>query len=93
MLTFLLTVGRELVLLKCCCASPYQEFSQLRELSISLFGKLMQIVLRKNRRQMKRTARMGLLPLFFHMSDQVQSVAKVQISKLSRDAGKRPPDV
>jgi len=33
---------------------------------------------------------MGLLPLFFRMSDQTQSVAKVQLSKLSSGAGKRP---
>ncbi|KAM6054250.1 uncharacterized protein VSU04_010772 [Chlamydotis macqueenii] len=69
------------------------EFSQLRELSISLFGNLMKAVVGKNKSQVKVPVRMGLLPLFFHMSDQVQSVAKVQISKLSRDAGKRPPDV
>ena len=81
----------EQLLLKCCCASPYQGFSQLRELSISLFGDLTKTVVGNNRRQMRDKVRMGLLPLFFRMSDQTQSVAKVQISKLSSDAGKRPP--
>jgi len=34
---------------------------------------------------------MGLLPLFLRLSDQTQSVAKVQLSKLSSGAGKRAP--
>ncbi|KFR09644.1 hypothetical protein N306_15166, partial [Opisthocomus hoazin] len=53
-----------------------KELSQLREISISLFRDLMKTVLGNNKRQMKRNARMGLLPLFFRMSDQTQSVAK-----------------
>ena len=91
MLTLLLTLGRELLLLKSCCASPCQEFSQLRELSISLFRDLMKTVRGNNKRRMKTNARMGLLPLFLRMSDQTQSVAKVQLSKLSSGAGKRAP--
>ena len=33
----------------------------------------------RHKRQMRKNVRQGLLPLFFHMSDQSQSVAKVQI--------------
>ncbi|KAK2513630.1 hypothetical protein Q9966_016087 [Columba livia] len=53
------------------------ELSQLRESSISLFRDLMKMVVRSDKREMKNTVRRGLLPLFFCMSDQVQSVAKV----------------
>ncbi|XP_064897303.1 uncharacterized protein LOC135576390 [Columba livia] len=52
------------------------ELSQLREISISLFRDLMKMVVRNDKREMKNTVRRGLLPLFFRMSDQVQSVAK-----------------
>ncbi|KFP63113.1 Maestro heat-like repeat-containing protein family member 7, partial [Cariama cristata] len=52
-------------------------FSLLRECSISLFRDLMKkTVMGNNKRQMKNKVRMGLLPLFFRMSDQIQSVAK-----------------
>ncbi|XP_071655155.1 maestro heat-like repeat family member 5 [Patagioenas fasciata] len=53
------------------------ELSQLRKVSISLFRDLMKMVVENDKRKMKNTVRLGLLPLFFHMSDQVQSVAKV----------------
>ncbi|XP_040434739.1 uncharacterized protein LOC121080667 [Falco naumanni] len=51
-------------------------FSEVRELSISLFRDLMKTVVRKNKRQMKTKVEMGLLPLILHMSDQIHSVAK-----------------
>ncbi|KAK2514603.1 hypothetical protein Q9966_015666 [Columba livia] len=54
------------------------ELSQLRESSISLFRHLMKMVVRNDKREMKNTVRRGLLPLFFRMSDQVQSVAKLE---------------
>ncbi|KAK2513032.1 hypothetical protein Q9966_016241 [Columba livia] len=54
------------------------ELSQLREISISLFRDLMKMVVRNDKREMKNTVRRGLLPLFFRMSDQVQSVAKLE---------------
>ncbi|KAK2511022.1 hypothetical protein Q9233_017274 [Columba guinea] len=54
------------------------ELSQLRESSISLFRHLMKMVVWKDKREMKNTVRRGLLPLFFRMSDQVQSVAKLE---------------
>ncbi|XP_071670525.1 maestro heat-like repeat-containing protein family member 7 isoform X2 [Patagioenas fasciata] len=53
------------------------ELSQLRKFSISLFRDLMKMVVENDKRKMKNTVQLGLLPLFFHMSDQVQSVAKV----------------
>ena len=37
---------------------------------------------------MKNKVWRGLVLLFFHMTDQTQSVAKVQISKLDSDMGK-----
>ncbi|XP_071654476.1 uncharacterized protein [Patagioenas fasciata] len=53
------------------------ELSQLRESSIGLFRHLMKMVVGNDKTKMKNTVRLGLLPLFFRMSDQVQSVAKV----------------
>ncbi|KAK2524993.1 hypothetical protein Q9233_009040 [Columba guinea] len=53
------------------------ELSQLRKISISLFRDLMKMVVGNDKSKMKITVRRGLLPLFFRMSDQVQSVAKV----------------
>jgi len=87
MLTLLLTVGRELLLLKSYCGCPCQELSQLRELSISLFRDLVNTMVRNSKRQVN--VQMGWLPLLFHMSDETQSVAKVQLSELSSGAGKR----
>ncbi|KAF1508550.1 hypothetical protein FQV19_0011100, partial [Eudyptula minor] len=51
------------------------ESRQLRELSICLFKDVMQMVA-GNKQQMKKNVRRSLLPLFFHMSDQSESVAK-----------------
>ena len=70
---------REQLLLKSSCPPPQQESSQLREFSIRLFREVMQKVAWRHKRQMRKNVRQGLLPLFFHMSDQSQSVAKVQI--------------
>ncbi|XP_071658788.1 maestro heat-like repeat-containing protein family member 7 [Patagioenas fasciata] len=52
------------------------ELSQLRESSISLFRDLMKMAVGNDKREMKNVVRLGLLPLFFRMSDQTQSVAK-----------------
>ncbi|KAK2546009.1 hypothetical protein Q9966_000490 [Columba livia] len=54
------------------------ELSQMRESSISLFRDLMKMVVENHKRQMKSIAQASLLPLFFHMSDQVRSVAKLK---------------
>lgn len=56
----------------------------MQELSICLYNKVMQVVLWYHKRQMKKIVRRGLLPLFFHLSDQTQSVAKVRMSYLTR---------
>lgn len=74
----LLTVGRERLLLKSSCPPPCQESSQVQELSISLFKELMKTVVGRNKRKMKKQVQAVLLPLFFRMNDQVDSVAKVQ---------------
>ncbi|XP_064901348.1 uncharacterized protein LOC135577248 [Columba livia] len=52
------------------------ELSQLRESSISLFRDLMMMAVGNDKREMKNMVRLGLLPLFFRLSDQTQSVAK-----------------
>ncbi|KFV57468.1 hypothetical protein N328_08016, partial [Gavia stellata] len=54
----------------------HEENSELREVSISLFRDLMKTVVGRNKRQMKKKVRMSLVPLFFRMSDETQSVAK-----------------
>ena len=68
---------REQLLLKSSCPPPYQESSQLRELSICLFKDMMQMVVGNDKQQMKKNMWRSLLPLFFHMSDQNDGVAKV----------------
>lgn len=70
-------------MLKSSCPPPYQQSSQLRELSIRLFKDVMQTAVGNDKQQMRKTVRRSLLPLFFHMSDQTESVAKVQVSNLS----------
>lgn len=84
----LITVGRERLLLKSPCLPSYQESSQLRELSICLFRDMMETVVRRDKRRMKKKIQRVLVPLFFHMNDQTESVAKVQISKLNSDRGR-----
>lgn len=72
-------MGREQLLLKFSCLPPDQASSQLRESSIRLFRDVMQMAVWRHRRQMRKKVQHGLLPLLFHMSDQTQSVAKVQV--------------
>ncbi|XP_030316570.1 uncharacterized protein LOC115599231 [Calypte anna] len=57
-------------------------FSELREISISLFTELLKKVAGKCKRQMKKRVRRGLLPLFFHMSDDTRSVAEASSQAL-----------
>ncbi|XP_064296158.1 maestro heat-like repeat family member 5 isoform X2 [Phalacrocorax carbo] len=61
----------------------FDDCSQLRETSICLFKDLMEAVVWCDRRRMKTKVRRGLLPLFFHMSDQSPSVAKVSRKALA----------
>lgn len=72
---------RERPLLKPSCPPPCQEPSQLRELSIGLCAEAMQAALGSATQRVKRCAQRSLLPLFFHMSDQSESVAKVPLAK------------
>ncbi|XP_071619281.1 maestro heat-like repeat-containing protein family member 6 [Heliangelus exortis] len=57
-------------------------FSELREISISLFTELLKKVAGKCKRQMKKRVRRGLLPLWFHMSDETRSVAEASSQAL-----------
>ncbi|EOA99424.1 hypothetical protein Anapl_07161 [Anas platyrhynchos] len=52
--------------------------SQVREHSICLFQAMVEDVLRQRKKEMKRTVHRSLLPLYFHMRDQSESVAKWQ---------------
>ncbi|XP_071588656.1 maestro heat-like repeat-containing protein family member 7 [Heliangelus exortis] len=56
--------------------------SELREISISLFTELLKKVAGKCKRQMRNQVRRGLLPLWFHMSDDTQSVAEASSQAL-----------
>jgi len=78
------------VFLKSTSLPSHQESSQLRELSLSLFRVVLQSVVGIEQKVMKSTVWSLLIPLFFHMSDQVDSVAQVQISKLSVMQGRDP---
>ncbi|XP_071886050.1 maestro heat-like repeat-containing protein family member 7 [Anas platyrhynchos] len=62
--------------------------SKVREHSICLFQAVVEAVLWQRTKKMKRTVHRSLLPLYFHMRDQSESVAKVQISELSSYVGK-----
>ncbi|KAM7074427.1 maestro heat-like repeat-containing protein family member 7, partial [Ciconia maguari] len=75
-LTPLLTGSREWLLLKSPCPPPYQESSQVRELSISLFKDVMKTVVERSKKKMKKKVQRVLLPLFIRMNDQIKSVAK-----------------
>ncbi|CAM9152253.1 unnamed protein product, partial [Bubo scandiacus] len=59
------------------------ESSRLRELSIRLFKDVMKTAVGRNKKTMVKTVQSGLLPLFFHMSDQIESVAKASQDTLS----------
>ena len=50
----------------------------MRELSISLFKDVMKAAAVRNKKKMKKQVQRVLLPLFVHMNDQMESVAKVQ---------------
>lgn len=65
-------------MLKSLCPPPYQESSQVRELSISLFKDVMKAVAARNKKKMQKQVQRALLPLFLHMNDQMERVAKVQ---------------
>ena len=62
----------------------------MRELSLSLFQLVLQSVVGIEQQVMKSKVWSFLVPLFFHMSDRVKSVAQVQISKLSVVQGRDP---
>lgn len=78
-------------MLKSSSLPPYQECSQLQELSICLYNKVMQAALWYHKRQLKKVVQRGLLPLFFHLSDQTQSVAKVRMAYLTRGTSRLTP--
>ena len=63
----------------------------MREHSIRLFQAAMKAVLRHRKKEMKRTVHNSLLPLYLHMGDQSESVAKVQISELTSYVGEGVP--
>ncbi|KAK2514189.1 hypothetical protein Q9966_015872 [Columba livia] len=52
------------------------ESSLVRELSISLFRDVLETVVGRNKKMMRRTVKLVLLPLFLRMQDQSKSVAK-----------------
>ncbi|XP_076219893.1 maestro heat-like repeat-containing protein family member 7 [Aptenodytes patagonicus] len=62
--------------------------SQVRELSISFFEGVMKTVVGRNVKKMKKKVQRVLLPLFLHMNDQIESVAKVSDQRPTGDAGK-----
>jgi len=79
-----------MLFLKSTSPPSHQESGQLRELSLSLCRILLQSVVGNDEKMMKIKVWSFLVPLFFHMSDRVDSVAQVQISKLSVVQGRDP---
>jgi len=84
------STGRPMLFLKSTFPPSHQESSWMRELSISLCRILLQSVVGDDEQMMKTKVLSFLVLLFFHMSDQVDSVAQVQISKLSVVQGRDP---
>ncbi|XP_068521482.1 maestro heat-like repeat-containing protein family member 7 [Anas acuta] len=60
--------------------------SQVQEHSICLFQAVVEAVLRQRKKKMKRTVHRSLLPLYFHMRDQSESVAKASGEALAMAA-------
>ncbi|XP_074665619.1 maestro heat-like repeat-containing protein family member 7 [Strix aluco] len=76
----LLPVGR---VLSSLCPLPCQESNRLREVSIRLFKDMIKTAVGRNKKKMVKKVRSALLPLFFHMSDVVENVAKASRDTLS----------
>ncbi|XP_064532508.1 uncharacterized protein LOC135424812 [Pseudopipra pipra] len=55
------------------------ECSELRELSIRMLAELLQFVVGRDEKRMRKEVWRALVPLLFRMNDQVPSVAKVQV--------------
>ncbi|XP_030328777.1 uncharacterized protein LOC115602131 [Strigops habroptila] len=74
---------RERLLLKSSCPPPYQECSQVRELSICLFKDIIQMADWKDQRQMLKKVRRSLVPLMLHtLGDETENVAKASYETL-----------
>ncbi|KFV14319.1 hypothetical protein N339_04836, partial [Pterocles gutturalis] len=52
------------------------ECSQMRELSIGLFRDLVEAVVQSDKTKMNNNVQRGLIPLFLHMQEETDSVAK-----------------
>ncbi|XP_068884452.1 maestro heat-like repeat-containing protein family member 6 [Aphelocoma coerulescens] len=63
------------------------ECSELRECSIHLFEHLLESLVGRDKKRMKKKARRGLVPLLLHMNEQTQSVAQVSRKALLAVAG------
>lgn len=83
MSTALLTLAMELLFPKLTLPPSSQE---LQELSIGMFRDLLEVVVRRDRKRMRKEVQRALVPLLFHLSDENPSVAKVQMSRLGTDA-------
>ncbi|XP_074665550.1 uncharacterized protein LOC141916700 isoform X2 [Strix aluco] len=59
------------------------ESNRLREVSIRLFKDVIKTAVGRNKKKMVKKVRSALLPLFFHMSDVVENVAKASRDTLS----------
>ncbi|XP_069732678.1 maestro heat-like repeat-containing protein family member 7 [Phaenicophaeus curvirostris] len=58
------------------------ESSNVRETSITLFRDQLKNVVRRNKQQMKKNVQMALLPLFLHVNDETERVAKASAEAL-----------
>lgn len=87
-LTPLLPVSLEQPVLSSSPLPSHQECRCVRELSIGLFTEVMEMAVGSVKRQMEKQVRGSLLLLFFHLHDEMQSVAQVWLCNLSDHWGR-----
>lgn len=65
----------------------HQESGRLRELSLWLLRDLLRSLVSRDEKKMRKQMRRALIPLLFRVNDQLPTVAKVWISRLSTEMG------
>lgn len=73
-------VGLEQLVLRSLLLPSHQESSSTQLQSIHFFRDVMKLFAAREKEQLKTRVRQGVIPLFFHLHDENQQVAKVGFS-------------